>query len=73
MSRFDPLVSMTEQHQHVRVNREQARTCRVRRCVLVDGSPGVAITAKSHVWMLSADDAVGLADGLVDAVEAGQE
>ena len=73
VSRFDPSVMLTEMHAHVRKNRAQARTTRVRRCVLVDGSPGVAITAKNYVWALSADDAIGLADALVDAVEAGQE
>ena len=70
MSRYDGRVMLTEMDTYVRKNREQARTTRVRRCVLVDGSPGVAITAKNYVWALSAGDAIGLADALVDAVEA---
>ena len=70
MSRFDPLVEMTEQHAHVRKNRAQAGTMRVRRCVLVDGSPGVAVTMSGFVMMVSLDQAIEIADGLVDAVEA---
>ena len=70
MSRFDPLVEMTEKHSHIRRNRAQAGTLRVRRCVLVDGSPGVAVTMSGFVMMVSLDQAIEIADGLVDAVEA---
>ena len=73
MSRYDERVSLTEIREHVRVNRERARTMLVRRCTLKSGLPGVAMTSKGFVLMLSTEDAISLADGLVDAVEAGQE
>lgn len=72
MSVYDARVMLTEMGSHARLNRDRARTLQVRRCVLVDGEPGVAMTSRGFVMMMSADDAIGLADGLVDAVEAGQ-
>ena len=70
MSRFDPSVMLTEEKVHARLNRMRASSCRTRRCTLLDGEPGVAMTGQGFVLMMRADDAIGLADALVDAVEA---
>lgn len=72
MSRFKPgIVAETAWH-HDR-NAELGRTAAVKRCVRADGSAGVAVVARGLMVVFTAAEAVAVADGLVDAVEAIEE
>ena len=72
VSRFKPGV-VAETAWYYDRNAELGRTAAVKRCVRADGTAGVAVVARGLMVVFTAAEAVAVADGLVDAVEAIEE
>lgn len=70
MSRFVPDEIPREGSRHYQRNLELGGSMAVKACERADGTPGVAILARRLMIVVSPDDAIEIADGLVDAVEA---
>lgn len=70
MSRFKAGEVAREGAQHHDRNRELGQSLAIKRCERSDKTAGVALLAQRFMIVVSADEAIEIADGLVDAVEA---